>query len=700
MLSVAPAMAQRLESAGFERTVWQGQEVYAEPGEWILSVRGVKGTASRQLAEARTRLARVGVAVGTDSHLGRDGLFKVTVPTGLDEGVLHQAFRRVRGFEFAEPNAAIWVQAEAVDDPLYVHQYALNNTGWGLADADIDAPEAWELAPGGEEVVVGVIDTGVEYTHPDLAASMWVNPFEVPGDRVDNDRNGFVDDVYGADFAHNDADPMDDHGHGTHVAGIIAAASNNGVGVSGVAPNARVMALRFLSADGFGSVDGAVRALRYAMDMKAKGVNVRVTNNSWGSAEFSVALDRAIRESGDAGMLFVAAAGNGGSDDVGDDNDFEPFYPASYDAPSVISVAGTDNRDALLGLSNFGHASVDLAAPAGLVYSTYKNNTYGYMTGTSMASPHVAGVAALAWGQYPAATWQQVHAAVIGGVDDIAAMAGKTVTGGRLNAAGALRRMALGPAVVGRHVFYNGSGFDARSADHVPADGAAVATDKVALLPGGTAAFANYTSYSKGINGVMVDVRNPPGALAAGDFRFETRDRSGHWAPAPAASVTTRVGTGTDHSTRVTMTWPDGAIRDTWLRVTLLPNTRNGLAQPDVFYFGNAVAETGNSPLDAAVNVVDVAATRAAQSSAVVAVDSRYDFNRDRAVNVLDAALVRSRVGTAALPLITADPLVPMSAAGATATVAAPQLAGTFSTTRIRPATMPVQSVGALVGLA
>jgi hypothetical protein len=146
------------------------------------------------------------------------------------------------------------------------------------------------------------------------------------------------------------------------------------------------------------------------------------------------------------------------------------------------------------------------------------------------------------------------------------------------------------------------------------------------------------------------------------------------------------------------MTWPDGAIRDTWLRVTLLPNTRNGLTQPDVFYFGNAVAETGNSTLDAAVNALDVAATRAAQSSAVVAVDSRYDFNRDRTVNVLDAALVRSRVGTPALPLITADPLAPLSASGATA--AAPQPAGTFSTTRIRPATMSVQSVGSLVGIA
>ena len=259
--------------------------------------------------------------------------------------------------------------------------------------------------------------------------------------------------------------------------------------------------------------------------------------------------------------------------------------------------------------------------------------------------------------------------------------------------------MALGPAVVGRHVFYNGSAFDARSAGDAPADGAAVAADKVALLPGGTATFANYTSYSKGINGVMVDVRNPPGALAAGDFRFETRDPTGQWVPAPAAaSVTARVGAGTDHSTRVTMTWPDVAIRDTWLRVTLLPNPRNGLTQPDVFYFGNAVAETGNSTLDAAVNALDVAATRAAQSSAVVAVDSRYDFNRDRTVNVLDAALVRSRVGTPALPLITADPLAPLSASGATA--AAPQPAGTFSTTRIRPATMSVQSVGSLVGIA
>ena len=658
MLSVTPALATRLVGAGFERMTWGGRDVYVEPGEWIVSVAGVRGTAAKQVADVSGRLAKLGKGLRVVRQLGTDGLFQVAAPRGMSGAALRAALRQVRHFEFVEPNGAVWAQGifDQRNDPHYGQQYALNNLGTsgGLADADLDAPEAWEaMAGAAEEVVVGVIDTGIEYTHPDLAPSMWVNPFETPGDGIDNDLNGFVDDVHGADFAHHDGDPLDEHGHGTHVAGIIAAAANNGVGVSGVAPNARLMALQFLDQSGIGSTDSAIAALNYAANMKARGVNVRITNNSWGSADDSVALNRAIRNSGDAGMLFVAAVGNGGGDQLGDDNDLIPFYPASSNAPNVVAVAATDNRDLLGGLSNFGLSSVDLAAPGMFVFSTYLNDGYGHMSGTSMASPHVAGVAAMAFGLHPDATWQQVRSALLRGVDPAAGLAGKTVTGGRVNALGALRAMERG--VVGRHVFYNSSTFDVRSPGLSPDDDTAVATDKEPQLPGQTATFANYTSYSRGINGVMVDLQNPAGPVGGGDFAFDVRNAAGDWVPAPVpTAVSVRAGAGDRGSDRVTLLWADGAVRDTWLRVTVLAGGATGLAQDDVFYFGNAVGETGNSTGDAAVTPADFSATRAAQRPGAVGITSRYDFNRDGAVNAVDLSIVRGHQVSPGLPLITA----------------------------------------------
>jgi subtilisin family serine protease len=619
-----------------------------------------------QEALLSAKLKRLGRNLHVERQLGQDGLFRISAPAVMSGAALKAKLRTIRNFDYVEPNAAVWVQDDGPplpDDPLFAQQYALNNTGLpgAVADADIDAPEAWTMAAGAQEVVVGEIDTGIDYNHPDLAAGMWANPFEIAGDGKDNDENGFVDDVHGVDFSNypdSDGDPMDEHGHGTHVAGILAARQNNGVGVAGVAPNATVMALRFLRADGFGETDGAVAAINYAMDMKDRGVNVRVLNASWGSGEFSESLDRAIRNAANAGMLFVAAAGNGGIDEIGDNNDLVPFFPASYESDNIISVAASDKSDLLGRLSNYGPTGVDLAAPGLLITSTLPNIRYGQLSGTSMATPHVSATAAMLFGTHAGASWQQVRAAIFNSVDPVASMSGKTVTGGRLNAAGALRAM-LPPAVVGRHVFYNASGFDGRNSAAGPDDDAAIATDKSALLPGQVGSFANYTSYSKGVNGVMADLVNPPGAIDAGDFAFAVRTASGDWSPAPApAGVSTRAGAADASSDRVTITWADGSIKDTWLRVTVLANADTGLAQPDVFYFGNAVGEAGNSPLDAAVNALDVAATRAAQHAGDVLVDNVYDFNRDRVVNSLDLAVVRGRQLLPALPLITVPPVL------------------------------------------
>jgi hypothetical protein len=397
------------------------------------------------------------------------------------------------------------------------------------------------------------------------------------------------------------------------------------------------------------------------MDMKARGVNIRVTNNSWGGTDYSEAMDQAIRRGADAGMLFVAAAGNGDAvTHVGFDVDAPGagFYPASHDAPGVISVAATDSRDRLAGFSNFGAAGVDLAAPGAAVVSTIRDDVYNYYSGTSMATPLVSGVAAMAFALEPGATWQQVRDAIFGGVDKLPGLAGKTVTGGRLNAAGTLRRL-LPPAVVGRHVFYNNSAFDGRSAAAGPADDNALAADKAALLPGaGPARFTNYTSYSKGINGVMVDVRNlPAGEPTADDFAFTLgtdSDLLASWQPAPALrGVTVRRGAGVDGSDRVTLTFPDGAIKNTWLRVTVLPGERTGLASPDVFYFGNAVADTGDNPASAAVNLRDLGAVRAHLFATNQTPTSRFDLDRDGRVNSTDLVIARRARTDPALPLIT-----------------------------------------------
>jgi len=329
-------------------------------------------------------------------------------------------------------------QLKAVpNDPSFGRLWGLDNTGQtgGRSDADIDAPEAWNISTGSASVVVGVIDTGVDYSHPDLRANMWRNPGEVAGNGVDDDHNGFVDDVYGYDFANNDADPMDDNSHGTHVAGTIGAVGNDGVGVAGVNWTSSIMALKFLSGTGSGYTSDAVRAVNYATMMRTRyGVNVRVTNNSWGGGGFSQSLADAVAASGSAGILFVAAAGNDGTN-----NDTSPHYPSNLSASNVLSVAATDSTDALATFSNYGATTVDLAAPGVSIYSTVPGNRYASYSGTSMATPHVAGVAALAWSVAPNATVAEVRNAILQGADRLASLQGKMVTGGRLNAASTLR---------------------------------------------------------------------------------------------------------------------------------------------------------------------------------------------------------------------------------------------------------------------
>lgn len=336
----------------------------------------------------------------------------------------------------AEPDSIVSALATLPNDPSFGQLWGLNNTGQtgGTPDADIDAPEAWDYAVGSTSVVVGLIDSGVNYTHADLAANIWSNPLEVVNG-IDDDGNGFVDDVRGWDFSANDNDPSDGLGHGTHCAGTIAGVGNNGIGVAGVNWHCQILPLKFIDAGGIGYTSDAVEALYYAVQLRQHGVNIRLTSNSWGGGAYSSTLRAAIAANAAADILFVAAAGNASGN-----NDVTPSYPASYPVSNVIAVAATDHNDTLAWFSNYGAVSVALSAPGVNIYSTVPGG-YGTKDGTSMAAPHVSGVAALLAGLTPAADWARIRRAIMQGVDPVSSLTGRTSTGGRLNALKAVRAL-------------------------------------------------------------------------------------------------------------------------------------------------------------------------------------------------------------------------------------------------------------------
>ena len=334
---------------------------------------------------------------------------------------------------YAEPDYIL--KANVIpNDTRFDELWGMHNTGQtgGVDDADIDAPEAWDISTGSRDVVVGVIDTGVDYTHPDLAANAWVNPGEIAGDGIDNDGNGYIDDVYGINAITNVGDPMDDNGHGTHVSGTIGATGNNDEGVVGVNHEVSIVGCKFLDAAGSGAGSDALKCMDYMVALKNNGVNVRVLNNSWGGGGSSQAMIDAINASEAADILFVAAAGN---DAV--DNDANPSYPSSYEHGSVLSVASTTSTDAMSGFSQWGLTSVDMGAPGSAVLSTIPGG-YSSFSGTSMATPHVAGVAALVLSVNPELNVLELKELLMNSGDENADLAGKTVSGKRLNAYTAL----------------------------------------------------------------------------------------------------------------------------------------------------------------------------------------------------------------------------------------------------------------------
>jgi subtilisin family serine protease len=362
--------------------------------------------------------------------------FVASVPAADRAKALAALLKNPR-IRFAEPDVTYSVDT-LPNDPSFSQLWGLNNTGQtvktstGTADADIDAPEAWSTTTGSSSVVVAVIDSGVDWHHPDLAANVWTNPGEsCPGcanDGIDNDGNGYVDDVHGWDFVSNDNDPFDDNGHGTHVAGTIGASGNNGVGVAGVNWNVRIMPLKFIGANGEGTADDAVRAILYATRMGAI-----VSNNSWGGEDFSQALEDAIVDADTHGSLFVAAAGNSARN-----TDTTPDYPSGFDVPNVLTVGATDQNDGRAWFSNYGKRTVDLAAPGTNIYSTWPGGSYRFLDGTSMAAPHATGVVALAKAAFPTASAIGLKTLLLRTVDPNASFAGLSATGGRLNARSAV----------------------------------------------------------------------------------------------------------------------------------------------------------------------------------------------------------------------------------------------------------------------
>src|SRR5215212_2921546 len=344
--------------------------------------------------------------------------------------------------EYAEPNFEIHIP-EAIDarpfttvlpkDPRFDDQWALANSGQrgGTAGADISATRAWATTTGSDKVVVAVLDSGVDYTHEDLAPNMWIRSANM-APYHDNEL-GSVDDVNGFNAIDNTADPMDENGHGTHCAGIIGAEGSNEVGISGVNWKVRIMPLKFMNAGGFGTTKDAVEAINYVIDRKKAGVNVRIISASWGSTQKSRALEDVIRKAYENDILFVAASGNANTN-----NDRSPHFPSSYNVPNVISVAALDRHDQLARFSNFGLKSVAVAAPGVDILSTWLGNEYEEKSGTSMATPVISGVAALILAEHPHMSVDDLRKKLLASTDPIVALKTKVTSGGRINAAKAL----------------------------------------------------------------------------------------------------------------------------------------------------------------------------------------------------------------------------------------------------------------------
>lgn len=474
------------------------------------------------------------------------GIYNVTLAAGVNQTDALNYFRGLAGVESAAADELVNVQLTPNDPGFPSSLYGITKIG---------APTAWDTTTGNPGFVVAVIDSGIDTTHQDLYLNAWLNSAEIPtanaaainaalgrasgtaitfrdlnnltaaqrtsatitdvnangridgGDAVaswsngtDADGNGYTDDLIGWDFANNDNNPFDDNNHGTHVAGTIGAIGNNGTGVVGVNWQVQMMGLKFLAANGSGSLSGAIGALNYAVNM-----GVKVSNNSWGGGGFNSTLAAAIGRARDAGHIFVAAAGNSGQN-----IDNSPSYPASYISSynNVVNVAATNSSDQLASFSNFGSGSVTLAAPGVSIVSTTPNNTYSSFNGTSMAAPHVAGAIALYWSQNPTLTYTQVISKLTSSVDVVSGLSTAVKTSGRLNVAKMFSGGTVAPAPKVTSAVFNGVANTNFSSVRVTFDRA---------IDAGTFTTADVTAFT-GPNGAAI---TPTGVTALSSTVFD-----------------------------------------------------------------------------------------------------------------------------------------------------------------------------------
>jgi subtilisin family serine protease len=411
------------------------------PGEVLVKFR--PGTASADKAAARGRAGAIGTEAVTTPlmrQLGVGDLELVRLPPGMSVARAMGQLEAHFAVEYAEPNWVYYHDAASNDT------YYTNGSLWGMQGAPANqygsgAAAAWAMGHTNcSDVYVGIIDEGYMFTHPDLAANVGTNPGEVPGNGRDDDGNGLVDDVYGWDFDGNNNTVFDgaSDDHGTHVAGTIGGVGGNGAGVAGVCWSVELMNAKFLGKRG-GTTANAIKAVDYFTDLKTRhGLNLVATSNSWGGGGFSQALQDAIGRANDADILFIAAAGNSTLN-----CESSSCYPAEYPNPNVIAVASITNTGAISSFSNYGSTTIDLGAPGSGIWSTLPLSSkgsvvagYGSYSGTSMATPHVSGAAALYAAYHPGSSAAQIKAAILGSTTPTPSLNGKTVTGGRLNVSG------------------------------------------------------------------------------------------------------------------------------------------------------------------------------------------------------------------------------------------------------------------------
>lgn len=426
------------------------RKLYA-PGEILVQMRNVPSVSTPPEDVAGQILPHGAIRARSLPIGGPSGLYQIKVSSDLSvEQAVAQASQDPR-VEFAEPNYYYYPSQVIPNDTFFNQEWDLLNTGMasfgGKAGADIEATKAWDITTGSSDVVVAITDSGVDLNHPDLAANAWVNPGEIPGNGIDDDHDGFVDDVNGWNFFGNNGqifDPATELGHGTHVTGTIGAVGDNGIGVAGVAWHVKLMVLKFIGQQPDGTYSGstadAVSAINYAIMQKKRGINLCAINASWDGPKASQSLRKAIIKAGKVGITFVCAAGNA---DVGSgqnmDDASQAQYPGAWnDISTLISVAATDYSDQMAYFSNYGHASVTVAAPGVRIWSTYLGSSYTTLDGTSMASPHVAGVVALLASTEPTLTPAQVKQRIINTSVPLVSLASKVQCSGRVDAYNAL----------------------------------------------------------------------------------------------------------------------------------------------------------------------------------------------------------------------------------------------------------------------